>query len=82
MSSRPSIDDPDDWYNRWIALHHAPLFPGRFAGLALSRLSESPDGMGAEVLRYIEDDGTPIEVEVTYFLETFPKAVSSMCSRS
>lgn len=29
--------------------------------------------MGAEVLRYVEDDGTLIEVEITYFLETFPK---------
>ncbi|MGZ5214335.1 MAG: hypothetical protein ACXWEN_11370, partial [Actinomycetota bacterium] len=26
MSVRPPIDDPDDWYNRWIALHHAPSF--------------------------------------------------------
>lgn len=73
MSNRPSIDDPDDWYNRWMALHPAPSFPGRFAGLALFHMGESPDGMGAEVVRYIEDDGAPIEVEVAYFLETFPK---------
>lgn len=28
--------------------------------------------MGAEVVRYIENDGSPIEVEIAYFLETFP----------
>ena len=29
--------------------------------------------MGTEVVRYIEDDGTPIEIEIAYFLETFLK---------
>ena len=71
---RPAIDDVDDWYNRWLALHHpAPLFAGQFAGLALSRIGDALDGMGAETLRHVEDDGTQVEVVITYFVETFPK---------
>ncbi|MEO8424265.1 MAG: hypothetical protein ABI595_10215 [Actinomycetota bacterium] len=72
-SPRPAIDDPGDWYNRWITLHPSPLFARQFAGLALTHIGETPDGIGSEVVRYVEDDGTSIEVEVAYFLETFPE---------
>lgn len=65
------INDPDDWYGRWLKLHPSALFQGHFNSLALRVLKDQPDGPGRDELRFVEGE-TRHEVEVRYAVETYP----------
>lgn len=72
--SESGVNDPDGWIPYWLSLHNSAYFAGKFTELVTECLAEPfEDGAGSSVLRFREDDGTGIEVEVKYLLEQFPK---------
>lgn len=75
MSTKePGIHDADGWITYWTSLHRSDLFWGEFNSLALRRLEGDAlaEGVGSDILT-VDDDGQPIEVEVKYVVEQFPR---------
>jgi hypothetical protein len=70
---KPGLYDPDDWINRWLALHPSALFAGHLYAVARSLLDD-PQAIGTtgkELFQFREGDESHI-VELSYFLEELP----------